>query len=103
MATAARPAPALSVIDVPEQGRFELILDGKRVGLADYATSGNVVTVPHVETDPSHQGQGFAARLMAGVLESVRSNGQTIRPLCPYAAAYIRRHPETHDLLAETH
>ncbi|MGB3734256.1 MAG: GNAT family N-acetyltransferase [Ilumatobacter sp.] len=92
-------AQDLSVIDVPDSSRFELLLSGERVGLADYSVSGDVVTVPHVETDPAHQGQGFAAVLMEGVLESVRTRGQTIRPVCPYAAAYMRRHPETQDLL----
>ncbi len=91
----------LVVVDAPHASRFELHLAGEGVGLADYSISGDVVTVPHVETDPAHQGQGFAAVLMAGMLDSIRTNGQTIRPLCPYAAAYIRRHPDTQDLLAD--
>jgi len=91
----------LTVIDVPEAQRFELLLDDVRVGLADYSIDGNVVTVPHVETDPVHQGKGFAGTLMAGVLDSVRSSDQRIRPLCPYASAYMRRHPDTLDLLAD--
>lgn len=92
--------PDLTVIDVPEASRFELLLAGQRVGLADYSIAEGVITVPHVETDPAHQGQGFAAVLMKGVLESVRSSDQRIRPLCPYAAAYMQRRPETQDLLA---
>ncbi|MEP1126007.1 MAG: GNAT family N-acetyltransferase [Ilumatobacter sp.] len=91
----------LAVVDVPDASRFELRRAGERVGLADYSVSGNVVTVPHVETDPAHRGQGFAAALMAGVIDSVRTNGQTIRPVCPYAAAYVQQHPDTHDLLAD--
>ena len=90
----------LSVVDVPERSRFELRLDGERVGLADYTVRDGVVTVPHVETDPAHRGQGFAAELMAGLLDELRERGQTIRPLCPYAAAYVREHPEVQDLVA---
>ena len=90
----------LTVVNVPESSRFELLLSGTRVGLADYSVAGEVVTVPHVETDPAHQGQGFAAVLMEGLLDSVRSNGQLIEPVCPYAAAYMKRRPETQDLLA---
>ena len=89
----------LTVEDAREASRFELLLHGERVGLADYSIVGDVVTVPHVETDPAHQGQGYAAVLMAGVLESIRANGQSIRPLCPYAAAYMRRHPDSQDLI----
>ena len=93
------PAPDLSVVDVPESSRFELRLAGERVGSASYSLDGDVMTVPHVETDPAHRGQGFAAVLMGGVIDSIRANGRTIRPVCPYAAAYIRRHPESQDLL----
>ncbi len=89
-----------TIVDAPDRNRFELIIAGDRVGLADYSISGDVVTVPHVETDPIHRGKGFAAALMEGVLDSIRSNGRTIRPLCPYAAQYMRDRPETHDLIA---
>ena len=34
------------------------------------------------------------------VLAELRERGQTIRPLCPYAAAYVREHPEVQDLVA---
>lgn len=93
------PTADLSVLDAPGASRFELLLDGERVGLADYSLDGDAMTVAHVETDPAHRGQGFAAVLMQGVLDSVRTNGQTIRPICPYAAAYMRERPETQDLL----
>lgn len=99
MSAPQQSSPELHVIDVPDVSRFELRLDGQRVGLADYSIDGDVVTVPHVETDPAHRGQGFAAILMDGVIDSLRANGQTIRPVCPYAADYMRRHPETQDLL----
>ena len=95
------PAPTdLTVVDVPERSRFELRLGDERVGLADYTVHDDVVTVPHVETDPAHRGQGFAAELMAGLLAQLREDGRTIRPLCPYAAAYVREHPEVQDLVA---
>lgn len=97
--SASDPTANLSVIDAAESSRFELLLDGERVGLADYSLNGEVMTVPHVETDPAYRGQGFAGVLMRGVLESVRTNGQTIRPVCPYAAAYMRDRPDTQDLL----
>jgi predicted GNAT family acetyltransferase len=36
---------------------------------------------------------------MQGVLETARQQGLKVAPLCPYAAAYIRRHPEFGDLV----
>ncbi|WP_420450993.1 GNAT family N-acetyltransferase [Ilumatobacter sp.] len=91
---------ALTVVDVPDASRYELRLDGERVGLADYSIDGSVVTVPHVETDPAHRGRGYAATLMAGLLDDLRDRGRTIVPRCPFAASYVRDHPETQDLLA---
>ena len=41
-----------------------------------------------------------AAVLMDGMVESIRTNGRTIRPICSYAASYLRERPETHDLVA---
>jgi uncharacterized protein len=80
--------------------RYELLLDGSVVGLANFSLSNGVVTIPHVETNHEHRGKDFAAQLMSGILADVRERHQTVRPLCTYAAAYMRRHPETNDLLA---
>ncbi len=52
-----------------------------------------------MEAAPALRGTGAAGRLMEGVLASARAEGLRVVPLCSYAAAYIRRHPEHHDLL----
>jgi predicted GNAT family acetyltransferase len=36
---------------------------------------------------------------MEGVLALLRSRGETLVPVCSWAAAYLRRHPEHQDLL----
>jgi len=88
------------VIDNPAESRYELRIGDELVSLADYRVAGNVVTIPHVETRPAHGGRGFAALLMDGVIDDLRARSLTIRPSCPYAAAYMRYRPETHDLYA---
>jgi len=45
------------------------------------------------------QGQGVAADLVHAALAFARSQGLRVRPSCSYVAAYMRRHPETLDLL----
>ena len=92
--------PDLTVIDDVASSRFTLCLDGEVVGLADYSLDDAVVTIPHVETLPPYRGQGFAAVLMDGVIESLRTNGRTVRPICSYAARYLSERPDTHDLVA---
>ena len=91
--------PAFEVSENVDAGRFELRLGGELVSIADYQQRDDVVVVPHVETDPAHRGNGFAARLMDGLLDQLRASGRSIAPLCPFAAEHIRDNPRHHDLL----
>ena len=92
--------PDLTIVDDSASSRFALYLDGEVVGIADYSLDDDIMTIPHVETVPAHRGKGFAAVLMGGVVESLRANGRTVRPICPYAADYLRERPDTHGLVA---
>jgi len=87
-------------VDNTDRSRFELQLDGTVVSVADYVRRGDVVTIPHVETAPADRGNGHAAALMAALLDRLRADGLRIRPLCPFAATYLREHPDHGDLLA---
>jgi predicted GNAT family acetyltransferase len=88
-----------TVTDNTARQRFELEIDGQIV-FADYRRQGNVVIVPHVEAPPALRGSGASGQLMEGMLALLRGRGEKIVPTCSYAAAYIRRHEEHHDLLA---
>jgi len=87
-----------NVTDNTARQRFELEIDGQIV-FADYRRQGNVVIVPHVEAPPALRGSGASGQLMEGMLALLRGRGEKIVPTCSYAAAYIRRHEEHHDLL----
>ncbi len=43
----------------------------------------------------------MASRLISGALAQVRARGLKVRPVCIFVRAYIERHPEWQDLLAE--
>jgi predicted GNAT family acetyltransferase len=53
-----------------------------------------------VESPPSLRGTGAAGRLMQGVTELARAQNLRIVPICSYAAAWMRRHRDSQDLLA---
>lgn len=91
---------AHTVRDNPGRRRYELIVDGRIVSIADYHVEGTTLVVPHVETDPEMRGQGMADRLMRGMLDDLRAGDRTIRPLCGFAAGFIRDHPADSDLVA---
>jgi predicted GNAT family acetyltransferase len=84
-----------------DAGRYELRLGGQRVGLADFYRRGNVVVIPHTETSPEFGGRGLASRLVRCCLDDIRDQQLLVEPACPFVAAFIRRHPEYADLLAD--
>jgi uncharacterized protein len=80
--------------------RYELVVDGRLVGIADFHVDGSVVVVPHTEIEASLRGQGLGALLVKGVLDDIRAAGRTVVPACWYVGQYLREHPDEADLLA---
>jgi len=89
----------MSVTDNAARHRFELTEAGA-VAFADYSRDGERLVIPHVEAPVALRGTGAAGRLMEGVVAHARAEGRKIVPLCAYAAAWLRRHPEHKDLVA---
>jgi hypothetical protein len=86
------------VVDNPARQRFELTV-GDQIAFAEYRRRPGLLTITHVETPPSLRGGGVAARVMKGVLDHARASGDKVAPLCPYAEAYVQRHPEYRNLV----
>lgn len=99
--TGAMDGPRLLVTLDDTARRYELRADGELVGYADAVAHGQVVTVPHVETVAPHRGKGYAALLMSGIIDDLRSREQRIDPVCSYARSYVAERPELHDLLPD--
>ena len=95
------PTPPLPIVHDLAQGRFEAPVDG---GLAhvDYRRVGGTLHLTHTEVPPASAGRGIAAALVQAALDYAAGNGLKVMPLCSYARAYMRRHPDTHALLAPT-
>ncbi|MGY1820527.1 GNAT family N-acetyltransferase [Geodermatophilus sp. SYSU D00079] len=90
-----------SVVDVPDRGRFEVLLDGRVVGLASYHVENGTMALPHTEVDPSVGGRGIGKVLVAGVLAAARERGLHVLPYCSFVRHYIQQHPEELDLVAD--
>ena len=91
---------ARSVRHDPDRSRYELVLDGTVVGVADYRRRDGTWVFPHTEIAPSHRGQGLGAVLVQGALDDVREAGGQVVPQCWYVAEFIDTHPAYRDLLA---
>ena len=80
--------------------RFEAIVDG-HVCVADYQLRGNVMWMTYTGVPSAVGGRGIAAELVRVALEWAEARGHTVEPSCSYVAVYMRRHPQTHKLLAQ--
>lgn len=83
----------------PEDRQFTVEVDGRAVGKAEYRLRGDTYLFIHTEVDPEFQGRGVANRLARAALDDVRQQGRTLVALCPFIAAYIKRHPEYDEIV----
>jgi hypothetical protein len=74
--------------------------EGGHIVFADYRRAGGRLIIDHVEAPPVLRGTGAAGRFMEALAAEARASGEKIVPLCGYAAAWLRRHPEYRDLVA---
>lgn len=86
------------ITDNRDAERFELAV-GDQVVFALYRRDGARLLIRHVEAPFNLRGTGAAGRLMAAIMQRARAEHVTVTPLCSYAAAWLRRHPEHADLV----
>lgn len=83
-----------------KETRYELIEDGQ-TAYADYRIFGDTLSIDYVFSPPELRGKGTAGRLMEGIMQDVKSTGLKARPICGYAASWLKRHPEYNDNTAK--
>ena len=57
------------------------------------------IIIDHTGVPDAFRGQGVGAKMVERAVEDARAAGKIIIPLCPFAAAQFRRHPEWADVL----
>jgi predicted GNAT family acetyltransferase len=90
----------LVVSDNPAMGRFEMP-SGDAVAFVEYQRDGDRIVLTHTEVPEALSGQGVGSKLVAAVLDKMRSDGATVVPECEFVAAFIERHPGYQSLVAE--
>ncbi|NNE77227.1 MAG: N-acetyltransferase [Pricia sp.] len=59
------------------------------------------IFLTHTEVPQTLEGQGVGSALVSKVLDYIRKENVKMAPLCPFVAAYLKRHPDmAEDLLA---
>jgi predicted GNAT family acetyltransferase len=82
------------VVDVHARDRYEIHVDGRLAGFAQYVRRGGRTFFVHTEIDPGFEGKGLGSKLAARALGAERAAGTKVVPLCPFVRSYIDRHPD---------
>jgi predicted GNAT family acetyltransferase len=90
---------AVNITNNEEAQRFEAQVDGLRAILT-YRRFPDRMVLNHTEVPRPLEGKGLAAKLARTALDFARVNQLRVVPLCPYIAAFIRRHAEYQDLVS---
>ncbi|HET9819049.1 MAG TPA: GNAT family N-acetyltransferase [Rhodanobacteraceae bacterium] len=93
------PPVGISVSHDPVSQRFIAVIDGQESTL-DYDLANSTMTIASTLVPPSLRSRGIAGAMTRVALETARRHGWKVVPECPYAANFLMKHPEYHDLLA---
>lgn len=91
----------IEIADAPERERYEISIDGERVGLTAYRLRPGLIAFIHTEIDEDKQGLGLADRLIRFALEDARERDLAVLPFCPFVKAFIERHREFETLVPD--
>lgn len=89
-----------AIVDNPKEKRFETTIEG-HTAKVDYELKGNDIAFTHTTVPEELQGRGLAGKLVQKCLESARERNLKVTPVCEVVIGYMKKRPETHDLLSE--
>jgi uncharacterized protein len=81
------------------KGRYVYRADGAEAEMTYSRAGEGLVIIDHTGVPDAFRGRGVGVALVARAVEDFRAQGRKVLPLCPFAAAQFRRHPEWADLL----
>lgn len=75
--------------------------DGAEAEMTFTSIGTHQIIIDHTGVPDAFRGQGVGQRLVTRAVEEARAADKKIIPLCPFAAAQFRRHPEWADVLKQ--
>jgi predicted GNAT family acetyltransferase len=91
----------VEITDNKTSSRFEMKVDGN-ISYIEYMLAGNKIILTHTEVPVQLEGKGVASAMIKKVLMHVEGTDRKLVPLCPFVAAYIKRHPEWEKIVDES-
>ena len=90
--------PPVEVTNNPAAHRFETTVEG-HLAIAEYNLIKDGVVFTHTEVPKVLEGRGIGSALIKAGLAWARAENRKVMPQCPFFAAYMKKHTETHDLV----
>ena len=81
------------VTDNPAASRFEYTSGGHLAELTYRLRAGRLVLI-HTGTPAELEGHGIGGALVRAAIDRAAREGLVVVPLCPFARAWLERHPE---------
>ncbi|MBL8580680.1 MAG: N-acetyltransferase [Rhizobiaceae bacterium] len=92
--------PKIRLEDLGSKGRYFIRTPGGDEAEMTFTKIGErQLIIDHTDVPDVFRGQGVGLRLVTRAVEDARAAGKTIIPLCPFANAQFKRHPDWADLL----
>jgi phospholipase/carboxylesterase len=92
--------PEIQIEDTGSKGRYFLRGPAGAEAEMTFSKAGDqMIIIDHTEVPDAFRGQGAGLRLVTRAVEDARAAGKKIIPLCPFANAQFKRHPEWADVL----
>ena len=85
--------------DSDSKGRYVLKAGEAEAEMTFSKAGEHLIIIDHTGVPDAFRGQGTGLRLVTRAVEDARRQAKKIIPLCPFAAAQFRRHPEWADVL----
>ena len=81
--------------------QFEITVDGKLAGKTQFFEQDGKRVFFHTEVGDEYGGRGLAGILVKDALDTTRSEGLRVVPVCPYVAAYVKKHDDEYGGLVD--
>lgn len=79
--------------------RFEIAVDGRPAGFAQFVDHDGRRVFFHTETDPEHSGKGLAGEVVEHAMRQTREDGLRVVAVCPYVKKWLETHEGYGDIL----
>ncbi|MEL6919292.1 MAG: GNAT family N-acetyltransferase [Bacteroidota bacterium] len=83
--------------DSDTKKKFEIHINGDMAYMDYMVSKQGIIYLTHTEVPQNLEGQGVGSTLVSKVLDFIKNSDLKMAPLCPFVAAYLKRHPERAD------